>query len=144
MATAVRPESDSGAFPIRRTSAVPLSHPAPTRRRLDHVDLLRGLVMVIMVLDHVRAFFTNAHFDPDRPDPHRPGAVRHPVDHPLLRPGVRLPRRRQRLDGRHPAHPGELSRFLLTRGLWLVLLEFTVITFGWYFTTDWRSAWSRR
>ena len=28
------------------------------------MDLLRGLVMVIMVLDHARAYLTNAHFDP--------------------------------------------------------------------------------
>jgi uncharacterized membrane protein len=31
---------------------------------------------------------------------------------------------------------GELSGFLLSRGVWLIFLEFTVITFGWYFTTD--------
>ena len=42
---------------------------------------------------------------PDRSHPHRSGTVRHPVDHPLLRPGVRLPGRSQRLDRRHPAHP---------------------------------------
>jgi hypothetical protein len=40
MTTAVRPESDSGV-PIRRTSAVPTSHP-PTRRRLDHVACSAG------------------------------------------------------------------------------------------------------
>jgi uncharacterized membrane protein len=32
--------------------------------------------------------------------------------------------------------PGELSRYLLSRGLWLIALELTVITFAWYYTTD--------
>ena len=62
MTAVLQPDTPSGAYRIRKVQSVPT--PAPARRRLDHVDLLRGLVMVIMVLDHVRAYFTDAHFDP--------------------------------------------------------------------------------
>jgi uncharacterized membrane protein len=47
-------ESPSGAYRIQR------ARPATAPRRLDHVDLLRGLIMVIMVLDHVRAYLTES------------------------------------------------------------------------------------
>lgn len=61
MSTVLQPDTPSGTYRIHRTGPVrsaPTVAPAP--RRLDHVDLLRGLVMVIMVLDHARAYFTEA------------------------------------------------------------------------------------
>jgi uncharacterized membrane protein len=63
MTTVLRPEPSSGEF--RKAHPTAAASPVPAGpRRLDHVDLLRGLVMVLMVLDHARDYFSAAHFDP--------------------------------------------------------------------------------
>ncbi|MBI3260153.1 MAG: DUF1624 domain-containing protein [Ignavibacteriae bacterium] len=103
------------------------------RIRLDSIDFLRGLVMIIMALDHVRDYFSNAPFDPldlVHTDIYYffTRFITHfcaPVFVFLAGTGAFLSSKRER--------PAELSRFLLTRGLWLVILELTVVRFGWFF-----------
>jgi uncharacterized membrane protein len=137
MSTVLQP-TPSGAYRIpraRSTSARPSIQPAAQPRRLDHVDLLRGLVMVVMVLDHVRAYFTEVRFDPtDLTQTNLALFATRWVTHFCAPVFIFLAGASAWIAGTRRA-PGELTRFLLSRGAWLILLEFTVITFGWYFTT---------
>lgn len=99
--------------------------------RLNSVDLLRGLVMAIMALDHTRDYFTNLHFPPEDLT-QTYGAlfftrwITHfcaPTFFFLAGTGAYLSRKRG----------PELSSFLWKRGLWLVFLELTLIAFAWSF-----------
>jgi uncharacterized membrane protein len=108
------------------------------RARIDSVDLLRGLAMVVMALDHVRDFFHNSgfYFEFDPTDLSRTYAslfairwVTHfcaPVFVFLAGTGAFLSASRGR-------STSELSKFLLKRGLWLVLLELTFLRVAWFF-----------
>ena len=110
------------------------THPRP---RLTAVDALRGLVMVIMALDHVRDFFhTGGDVVPARrPDADDAGDFLHPLDHARLRPFVLSPRRRRRLAAiARDGSKARLSRFLWTRGLWLILVELIVMRLAMNFT----------
>jgi uncharacterized membrane protein len=104
------------------------------RPRIDSIDLLRGLIMVIMALDHVRDHFAKATFDPTDLTQTTPGYfltrwITHfcaPVFVLLAGTGARLSRRSAK-------STRDLAHFLWTRGLWLIFLEFTVVRPGWIF-----------
>ena len=120
----------------------PLVEPRPrglTRSgniRLEAIDMMRGLVIAIMVLDHVRDFFHASanQFDPTDPTQSYPLLyLTRWITHLcaptfVLLAGVSI--YFQRANGKTGA---ALSRFLLTRGAWLVVLELTVVMFGWSF-----------
>ena len=116
-------------------SAAPLDgvvYAPPARQRIDSIDLLRGLVMVIMMLDHVRDYFHYANFQFDPTNLEKTTAalfmtrwITHycaPVFFFLAGTGAFLRRSRG-------ASAAEISRFLASRGLWLIVLELTVIRF---------------
>jgi uncharacterized membrane protein len=102
-------------------------------KRLDRVDLIRGLVMVIMVLDHVRAYFTEVRFDPtDLTQTNGALFLTRWITHYCAPTFIFLAGASAWIAGTRRTRD-DLSRLLLSRGLWLILLEFTVVSFGWYF-----------
>src|SRR5436309_15746311 len=113
--------------------SAPLAAPAPaawaaTTARVASIDLIRGLVMVLMAIDHVRVysglpaggptagiFFTRW------------------VTHFVAPAFIFLAGTSAFFYGRKHT---DLSRFLFIRGVWLVLLELTVIRIAWTFNFD--------
>ncbi len=99
---------------------------------MPSVDMLRGAAMVLMALDHTRRFFTGATFSPENLA-HTSGAlfftrfVTHfcaPIFFFLAGASMFLAVSRGK-------SRTQISRYLWTRGAWLVLLDFTLIGYGW-------------
>jgi uncharacterized membrane protein len=109
--------------------------------RLDSLDLLRGVVMALMALDHSRDYLTNYRLDPLDLEHTTPALfltrwVTHfcaPVFVFLAGTSAFLYRARGKTRR-------ETAWFLLTRGLWLVVLELTLVKWGWEFNCDYTHA----
>jgi uncharacterized membrane protein len=126
-----------GAWP----TSLPAPSPAVTeihrdaRPRLDSIDLLRGLVMVLMALDHTRDFFGTSGMNPrDVTDPAL--FLTRWITHYCAPIFIMLAGVSAYLYGQRGRSTAEISRFLLTRGFWLIVLEFTIVRLGWSFATD--------
>ena len=103
--------------------------------RIPSLDLIRGLVMVLMVIDHVRVYSGQPAGGPSA------GIFfTRWVTHFCAPAFVFLAGTSAFLYGQKLADKQALSRFLLTRGLVLVVLELTVIRFFWTFQFDPSSA----
>src|SRR5258706_822697 len=110
------------------------------RSRIQSIDILRGLVMVIMALDHVRDFFFKADvsgggasvaMDPTNL------ATTNPllfftrwITHFCAPTFIFLAGASVYLMSQKKSKAG-LSAFLIKRGLWLIVVEIVIITFGW-------------
>ena len=109
--------------------------------RIQSIDLLRGLVMIIMALDHVRDYFHAAAFLYDPTDLSRTSApifFTRWVTHYCAPIFVFLSGTSAYLMSRRKSKK-ELSLFLLKRGLWLLFLELVVLAFGWNFDIHFHS-----
>ncbi|HEY7393703.1 MAG TPA: heparan-alpha-glucosaminide N-acetyltransferase domain-containing protein [Gemmatimonadaceae bacterium] len=116
-----------------REAAASYSPPSPgtARPRIASLDIVRGVVVVLMAIDHVRVYSGLPAGGPT------PGIFfTRWITHFVAPAFVFLAGTSAFLYGRRVNDRGKLARFLLTRGLWLVLLELTVIRLGWTFNLD--------
>ncbi|MBC7834389.1 MAG: DUF1624 domain-containing protein [Phycisphaerales bacterium] len=106
--------------------------------RLSSIDTLRGAVIVLMALDHARDFFMPLPFAPEDLERTTPAIfltrwITHfcaPVFILLAGTGTYLWGHGKVVGGARRCR-AETSRYLLTRGLWLIVLELTVVKLGW-------------
>ncbi len=107
--------------------------------RISEIDMMRGLVIVLMALDHVRDYFLGGPgmagignlLDPATTTPAL--YVTRWITHLCAPTFVFLTGLSAYLQFVKGKGTSQLSRFLLTRGLWLIFLEVTVLSFGWSF-----------
>jgi uncharacterized membrane protein len=107
------------------------------RVRIESIDVVRGLIMILMALDHTRDFFGNSGLNPTNPATTTfPLFFTRWITHFCAPTFFLLTGTGAWLAGRRKSTP-ELSRFLLTRGLWLIFLELVVSRgLGWQFNFD--------
>ena len=120
-----------------RPESVSTEAGAVKRPRIESIDVVRGVIMILMALDHTRDFFGNSGVNPTDPATTTIQLfftrwITHfcaPVFFLLTGTGAYLSLRKK--------SKRELSRFLFTRGLWLIFLELTAVRcLGWQFNFD--------
>ncbi len=111
-----------------------------SKPRIESIDLLKGLVMVIMALDHVREYFHYSAFVFDPADPTQstlPIFFTRWITHFCAPTFSFLAGISAWMVGKRKTKK-ELSGFLAKRGLWLVFIELTIVAFAWYFNFQFR------
>jgi uncharacterized membrane protein len=122
-------------FKHTQTTMTNTSHPPLLNQpgyRISSIDLLRGLVMIIMALDHTRDFFhaTAMTADPLTPETTSPALFfTRWITHYCAPTFVFLSGLSAFLASQKK-NSKEASLFLIKRGLWLVFVEIVVVSFG--------------
>ncbi len=113
--------------------------------RVHSVDVVRGAVLVLMVLDHVRHFFSDALVSPTDLAHASPALfLTRWITHFCAPVFVLLAGTSAFLSGHsRDLTRAELARYLATRGAWLIVLEVTVVRFGWLFNVDYEIAFGQ-
>src|SRR5258706_7640351 len=124
---------------MQPNTSQPNASASPFRARVESIDVVRGVIMTLMALDHTRDFFGTPGQNPVALTTATAALfftrwVTHfcaPVFFLLTGTGAYLQLRRK--------SRAELSRFLLTRGIWLIFLEIVVLRcFSYQFNFDYR------
>jgi len=111
----------------------------PASSRLTSIDALRGLVMVVMTLDHTRDFFSDAHFKPtDLQQTSVALFLTRWITHYCAPVFVFLAGASAFLWLAKNGRNAPISRFLLKRGALLLLLTCSVEAWSWNFLNDFR------
>jgi uncharacterized membrane protein len=145
MQTAVSASNPSLARNALRVETVKVHFP-----RLDCVDLLRGIVMVLMALDHARDYFGAPGFSPeDLAHTTGPLFFTRFVTHFCAPAFFLLAGTGGYLSAARGKSVAQISRFFWTRGFWLVVLSLTVVSYSWSFQVGfwfadvlWALGWS--
>jgi uncharacterized membrane protein len=108
----------------------PIAIKPTSKSRIESIDLIRGVVMILMAIDHVRVFSGVPAGGPS------PGVFfTRWITHFCAPAFIFLAGTSIFLYGRKHT---DVSRFLLIRGVWLIFLELTLLRLAWTFNLDFR------
>jgi uncharacterized membrane protein len=111
------------------------------KNRIESIDLLKGLVMVLMALDHTRDYFHQTFNLMALTDPahtNAPVFITRWISHFCAPAFSFLAGVSAFMVGKRKTK-NELSGFLFKRGLWLIFIELTIVTFAWYLDIRFRN-----
>ncbi|MFL5465240.1 MAG: DUF1624 domain-containing protein [Gemmatimonadaceae bacterium] len=119
------------------SASVPLPRAGSRAARVASVDIVRGAIMVLMALDHIRDYTTKLRIRPEDLTQSSVALfatrwITHfcaPGFSLLAGVGIGLAMNRGK-------SAREMSRFLVVRGLWLLVLELVITPIGWQFGFD--------
>jgi uncharacterized membrane protein len=104
---------------------------ARSAHRIPSLDIIRGAVMVLMAIDHVRVYAGVPPGGPTLGVFFTRWVTHFCAPAFIFLAGTAAYLHGQRLGSRHA-----LARYLVTRGAWLILLELTLLRFAWTFNLD--------